>query len=282
MQKIPLPLFEAILAFADEKNIEAAAKKLGLTQPALSKQLKRLELMLPEPIFFLRGRRKEFTPFGRALCLRLQERLGGIQTAVEEEILLASSATAANIRIAARREVLHRILRISFQGSLSFQESYHEEILQKVSSLEAEVGITYKVPKTYELIAKPLFTEKFQLAIPKSFLSKLSHKSYEQLLEYPCLSYGENDELLEKFFEHHNLRKPNAFRMMEDYAALALMVEKGFGWALLPSYFCPKNSLRIEIARELLPSREFYLIYRSEYKNISWFKNLLKEIQNCF
>lgn len=50
---------------AQEGNITCAAKRLHLSQPAISSQLKRLEESLGEPLLAPSGRRRVLTPFGR-------------------------------------------------------------------------------------------------------------------------------------------------------------------------------------------------------------------------
>ncbi|MGC4063936.1 MAG: LysR family transcriptional regulator [Polyangiaceae bacterium] len=50
---------------AQEGNITSAAKRLHLSQPAISSQLKRLEESLGEPLLAPSGRHRVLTPFGR-------------------------------------------------------------------------------------------------------------------------------------------------------------------------------------------------------------------------
>ena len=70
MNAIPLSLLNSFIVFNESNNITDAATALGITQPALSKQLMLLESILSEPVFLLRGRKKVLTPFGTDLHKR--------------------------------------------------------------------------------------------------------------------------------------------------------------------------------------------------------------------
>jgi DNA-binding transcriptional LysR family regulator len=56
---------------ADSGSVTAAAKTLGVTHSAVSKQVKLLERWLGQPLFLLEGRRIVLTPFGDILSRKL-------------------------------------------------------------------------------------------------------------------------------------------------------------------------------------------------------------------
>ena len=55
------------VAVAEERNFRAAAQRLHITQPALSRSIKALEEELGHPLFDRIGRRIEITSFGLPL-----------------------------------------------------------------------------------------------------------------------------------------------------------------------------------------------------------------------
>ncbi|MGZ3802506.1 MAG: LysR family transcriptional regulator, partial [Bdellovibrio sp.] len=141
MSTIPITLLNSFVVFNESKNIVEAAQKLGITQPALSKQLKQLEQSLSEPIFFLRGRKKMLTSFGQDLHLRLAERIGNLQEVVEHTQKVHSDSAVTTIRIAGRRGILDRISgKINTPRNLHFIESSNENIIGSILSLKADVG----------------------------------------------------------------------------------------------------------------------------------------------
>jgi DNA-binding transcriptional LysR family regulator len=164
-------LLNAFVIFNESKNIVEDAQQLGITQPALSKQLKEFESGLSVPVFTMQRRRKVLTPFGRTLHIRLKDRLGNIQKIISDEQTHYQSPLHAKLSIAGRRGILDRMsTRLSFEGSLFFIESSNEKIIESLKNLQAEIGITHIVPDSHEIIAKPLFKEEFHLVIPKKFV----------------------------------------------------------------------------------------------------------------
>jgi DNA-binding transcriptional LysR family regulator len=62
------------------------------------------------------------------------------------------------------------------------------------------------------------------------------------------------------------------------------MVLAKMGWAIIPSYLkiSKKEAWTIPIPSKVLLSRQFYLIYRSEFNSTPWFKKLIWDIHTCF
>ena len=71
----------AFRAIVDTGSIRAAARKIGVSQPALTKTLRELETLLGVPLLLRSVRGVTLTEFGRALMPRV--------TLIEEEILRA-------------------------------------------------------------------------------------------------------------------------------------------------------------------------------------------------
>src|SRR3954471_23848850 len=58
---------------ADHRNMRRAAEALGLTPPALSKSLRRLETAMEAKLVQRTGRGVELTPFGAALAVQARK-----------------------------------------------------------------------------------------------------------------------------------------------------------------------------------------------------------------
>ncbi len=290
MTKIPVHLLNAFVVFNESRNIMEAAQHLGITQPALSKQLQALEKNLPHSIFTLSGRRKVLTPFGKDLHRELKSRLGNIQEAIQQVAIFYTSSSNAAVKIAGRRGVLDRISgRLTFPGALSFVEAAHEEIIDSLLKRKIEVGITHKVPDTHELIAKVLFKEEFQLVIPKTLLPDrpvLSAELLARLLGLPCLGYKEPDEILQALCGVYSLdaKQLRMIRVTSNYSSLAEMTSSALGWAALPIYLpvpSGKNWL-IPLPPKVFPARTFFISFRREFGGLPWFKELVQDISRCF
>ena len=92
------------VAIAESGSITAAAKKLFLSQPPLSMQMKRLEKELG-CVLFLRGAREvQLTEAGKLLYTRAKSMLE-LRRITEEELAVCSEQTSGTIRL----ELFHRL-----------------------------------------------------------------------------------------------------------------------------------------------------------------------------
>jgi LysR family nitrogen assimilation transcriptional regulator len=80
------------LAVARARSLRAAADKLGVTQPALSKQMRALETSLQAPLFRRDGRGMELTPLGQQLLHTMSHSFDLVDAAYE-----AASAAATKV-----------------------------------------------------------------------------------------------------------------------------------------------------------------------------------------
>lgn len=290
MEQIPIHLLNAFMVFNDLQNIIKAAEVLGITQPALSKQLKALETKIPQPIFVLQGRRKILTPFGRDLQKRIKGQIGNIQETLRESLLLHSDLNQIQIRISGRRGILDRISeKLQFKGTLVLNESSNQQVIDDLLSMKTEIGIAYDFPNSFNLVAKPLFKEEFKIAIPKKFIFKLKKYGkplFEELILNPCLGFKIEDEILNQLCAEHSLSKSHLRinRITSNYSSIAKMVDAGLGWAVIPSYLEVdlKQNWSIPIPREVLTSRKFSILYRHEFSKTPWFNDIIQEIKDIF
>jgi DNA-binding transcriptional LysR family regulator len=288
MKKIPIYLLQAFVTFSESKNIVEAARSLGFSQPGLSKQLKQLEAILPGKIFTLKGRKKGLTPFGHELYRKIKDQIGSIQEAAKEAWIMHVSPSQATIRILGRRGILDRLSwQLKFPGTLVFSESSNDAVIHSIKSQEAELGIVHTFPNSSELISKPLFKEEFQLVVPKKFFRRrpsLDSNLMRKLMELPCLSYRYEDELIDSLKEHYSIGSgTQVFRVTESYPSISEMAGAQMGWAVLPTYIpIIKNCWALHIPVNALPSRQFYLVYRPEFKSLDWFRDFVAETQQCF
>ena len=67
MKHLSMDMLRAFVLVSDEGGFTAAAERLGRTQPAVSQQLKKLELMLGQSLLDREGSRLSLTPAGQTL-----------------------------------------------------------------------------------------------------------------------------------------------------------------------------------------------------------------------
>lgn len=290
MSKIPIHLMEAFISFCQTPNIQEAAGRLGLSQPALSKQLIALEKMLPQPIFTFRGRKKVLTSFGEDLRDQLQARLLGLQEIIEQTALNHSDPSTAFVRIASRREILDRFAdKVKFPGTLQLVESANTPTIDGLMDRKLDFGIVHQVPDSSELVAKPLFRDHFMFVIPKKLMKTPPTKMkdlWAELRKQPCICYKQPDEILQQICEAHDVKYSDLkiARVTANYLSVAKLVNAGVGWAAMPTHISTVStgSHIIPVPLKTFPPRQFYAVYRPELKNAPWLRLLVDELNNCF
>ena len=97
-QTIGIKDMRAFFAIVEEGNISHAAQRLGIAQPALSRQMKHLEENLHVKLFERGSRRIRLTEAGQVLYSRVENILGMVDGTVRE-ITEIGSGTKGTIRI---------------------------------------------------------------------------------------------------------------------------------------------------------------------------------------
>lgn len=285
--KIPFHLIESYLNVVESESLDAAAKKLGLTQSALSRQMKQFESLLPYKVFELSGRSKKLTKYGKTLYELLKPKFDGVDNLIRGASTAFAIEEKAYIKICGRGEVLDRFaLNLKFKGKVEFIQLDNESAISSVVNRSCDIGIVHRIADSHDLIVKPLFQDSFRLVISKSILAKLPHSSSEQrriLKELPCLLYKNDDSVISNSLKNWDLTSHdlNISRIYSNYAAIGSMIRNGAGWAILPSHIdFSKNENHFIDLKGADFTREFYLCYRKELSNVEWFKRLLKDIQS--
>lgn len=285
MEKIPLHLLQALVAFAETDHVSKAAIRLDISQPAISRQLKQLEDYLPHPLFTPKGRRKILTAYGRDLYTRIKGKLDHFEDLILETNNKHHSVENATIRISGRSEILERIIsRIHFSGNLIFQALSGESVVDDLLDHKTDIGISTKKPDSPEIFFKTFFEDQFQLLIPKQSKSNatLSKAFLQNLEKSHYLSYESTNSLKKKLFSHFDCTIQNpSFRTFQNWKCLISLAEEGKGWTICPTSFIynEKKCTSIEIPTKILPRNTFYLLYSKENKSVPWFPALIEEIR---
>lgn len=91
----------ALDALLTERSVTGAARRLGLTQPAMSHALSRLRETLGDPLLVRSGRGMALTPRAEALAPRLRLALRGLEDAVRAELPFDPASARRSFRVAA-------------------------------------------------------------------------------------------------------------------------------------------------------------------------------------
>ncbi|MDY6268363.1 MAG: LysR family transcriptional regulator [Selenomonadaceae bacterium] len=154
----------AFYAIVEEGNISHAAQRLGIAQPALSRQMKRLETQLGVQLFERGSRRIRLTDAGRVLYARVEHILGMVDGTVRE-ITEIGAGVSGCIRLGTITtsgamllpELINEFHRRYPQVTFQLWEGEGTRILELLDNRVIEIGITRTQvdARVYESIVLP-------------------------------------------------------------------------------------------------------------------------------
>lgn len=263
------------------------AQKLGISQPAVTFQLKKLEEELPVPPFTTSGNRKVLNNFGRALFTSLEGRFHEIEVSINKVNNLYTSPENYTFRIGGRKEVLSRVLpRLEFMGTLEALSMNEDEIVSGLIHQKIDIAITYQPIERSDVFHKKLFTDQGKFCVHKKFL-KDDHltpalaKSPEFLLSTPVVAYNRKFPYLHEWLQHCSLKVSdlNIRCVYEDWNVIMRLVEKGMGYTIIPSEFIPDSEdvVSWETPASVIAPKSFYAFYHKDLKEMGIINQLFAD-----
>ena len=184
-------------AVVEEGNISHAAKRLDIAQPALSKQMKKLEESLGVQLFERGSRRIRLTEAGRILYTRVEQILGMVDGTVNEITAIGSgvmgslmigtvTTSGATLLPGLIKEFHKRYPKVTFQ----LWEGEGARILELLDNRIIEIGITrtHVDPKIYESIT--LTNEPLVMVMQKNLCccgESVDQVSLQELKDQPLI-----------------------------------------------------------------------------------------------
>lgn len=241
-QSMGLKDMRAFFTIVEEGNISHAAQRLGVAQPALSRQMKRLEEKLNVKLFERGSRRIRLTEAGRVLYERVENILGMVDGTVREitEIGTGSKGSLRIGTITTSGAMILPDLISEFHTlypNITFEiwESEGARILELLDSRLIEIAITRTQVDNlaYELLILP--NEPLVMVMNKKFACG-EKKDFVKLIEL------QNEPLIiplrwKSIFEA-NCRKvgfePNILCVSDSIVQDLLMVKMNLGTAMIP------------------------------------------------
>jgi DNA-binding transcriptional LysR family regulator len=286
MELPSLDLLRSLVAFAESRNLVEAAQRLGLSQPAVSIHLKRLEGATPVPVFSVEGKRKVLTHYGRALYVATRRELNRLEQSLEHVDRIYAFPEKLTLRVGARREIVHRVAQcIDFPGKIHFSTLSSQRAVARLLDHTVDLAVSHDQPDHPEIISRRLFSNgvmwvahrkwlgsqeaTLEMAADRSFLSKV-----------PCLAYREDAPFLREWALHQGLRLRdlNIRYVCEDWASIIKLVEAGAGYSLVPDDMEVSSALvsTIGIPSSVIPKITHYALFHPDLRKIPAFKSFLK------
>jgi LysR family carnitine catabolism transcriptional activator len=242
---LSLPRIRNFVAIAEERQFRRAAERIGLSQPALSAQLRELEDYLGAALLSRTTRSVRLTAEGEKFLQRARNILADLQSAVLElrdhASLRRGRLAVASIPSAASRilpEVVAAFMK-RFPGiDVQMIELSAHDVSRCVASGDADIGIAPAPDRNSEMSFAFLLRDRFVGLVPKSSrLARQRRVRLEALFEYPLIATVPGTSIratLERACREHGKSLRVAHSVTQHQTVVA-MVGAGLGVALLPS-----------------------------------------------
>lgn len=272
---IQISLLETLTVFAKEKTTAKTARKLGVTQPTISRQLIQLEKCLPHKIFTMRGRNKILTNHGEILAKDLSQHFEQLLCSLEKANEFSAQKKEPCLKIGATAEILQFLSsKIVVDGDLELRALDEEGLVSQMQMQKLDVLITQGLCRNPKYVSNIFFESTQKVAIPKKWLKLRPNTAQWARMahEYP---FGQDDHAftqrwLQEMSQQagHKLLSSRARLQSSNPYVLKEQVLLGNIWAILPDYLLDEkkaNYYVLSLPKEV-PSQTFYIHYRTDLK----------------
>jgi len=241
MQLVELRTF---LAVAEKKSFSAAAQRLHITQPAISKRIQSLENHLGANLFDRIGKRVYLTEAGNLLIERAEAMLR-LAKDTEKEIFNLNDTISGRLNLATSHHIgLHRLAPVlkefskrypDVQLDIQFEDS--EVAYQMVRSGQVELAVVTLNPDRTDLDADLIATAVWHDPLVfVSSVAKSNAASMRMLADQPCILPGlatyTGRIVMDRFAQAGLTLKPT---LSTNYLeTIGMLVSVGLGWSVLP------------------------------------------------
>ncbi|OIJ68235.1 LysR family transcriptional regulator [Streptomyces mangrovisoli] len=279
-----LDLLATFLEIYRTGSLSAAAARLGVSQPAVTGQLARLEEQLGEPLFVRSSKGARPTPRAAALAARVGMHVDGLRTALvpteesgalEGEVHLGGAAEVMSVRVLpALAPLSARGLRIRVTLGLA------GDLLAALTAGRFDLVVSAVRPHQEELTVTPLVDEEFLLVGAPELAhavdrERLAADPVAALSHLPLVAYADDLPIIRRYWRtEFGRRPPNRVAVVvPDLRAVLAAVASGMGVSVLPRYLVapalaagdvtqlhrpevePLNTLYLASRRDQPPSR---------------------------
>jgi LysR family hydrogen peroxide-inducible transcriptional activator len=244
---------------AETENFTRAAELVGLSQPALSRSIARLEDELGQPLFERQSRKVALTEAGRLLLDRARVILMMIADVTAE---IGDDGRSGKVRVAAIPTVAPYLLpdclrsfhQLFPQAQLIVLEDTTERLLKKVAEGDVDVAICALPIGAKYVEVEPLFDEELFLVIGCEHpLARAKTVRVADLAEHPFVLLGEAHCLTDNVvsFCRQKSLHPVAVEQTNQLSMVQELVALGHGVSLIPAMARARDTGTSRVYRSL-------------------------------
>lgn len=242
-----LDLLATFLEVYRTGSLSAAAERLGVSQPAVTGQLARLEEQLGTRLFVRSRRGAEPTERAVALAAEVGLHVDGLRTALGPRDV--EPAVRGLVRIGGAAElmtvrVLPALAPLVAQGlQLRTALGLGDELLAALAAGHLDLVVSSVRPRQDAVAATPLVDEEFLLVGPPALahtvdVGRLASDPVAALAHLPLVAYAEDLPIVRRYWRSEFGRRPpnTTALVVPDLRAVLAAVTGGAGVSVLPRY----------------------------------------------
>lgn len=246
------------VAVAEEGNISRAAKKIFLTQPALSRQIKALEEEIGQCLLERQAHSIRLTPLGETLVREARELLRQAEQVLER---VRQAGQGVRLRVGYAPSLAAGMLSAAMQNFTQAHPNPRVELFdlatqEMLAGLEGDtldVVVTVAPPlEMRDLVWTPLARSAWQVAVGRSHpLAKRKRITPEEVAAEPLLVFCQRDypeywEIITGWLRAHRLR-PRVAGEYDGVESLMAAVESGQGVAVVTRRTADRVPRRVQL-----------------------------------
>ncbi|MEJ3656273.1 LysR family transcriptional regulator [Actinomycetes bacterium KLBMP 9759] len=259
---IDLGLFRTFLAVHRSGSFTAAARLLGLSQPAVTGQMRALERQLGRPLFERLPRGVASTPVADALAVEVAGPLDALAAVAERghpavahrPVHLGGPSEWISMRVLpALAPLVARGVRLRVTTGLA------DDLLERLRAGTLDLVFSSIRPRGRTVIATPVMDEEFVLVAAPVWAERIGPVDVDRpgvLRDVPLLTYAEDLPIARRYWRHVFGARlaAQAAVVVPDLRGLLSAAVAGAGITVLPTYLCAPELASGALVRLLDPA----------------------------
>ena len=283
-KNITLQQMEALIHLVEEGSFSRAAKKMRLTQPALTKNIRNAEDYLGANLVNRSGAGVSLTPEGKVIY-DYARRMIKLREEAKEKISALGANTGGNIYIGASTipatyilpRVLSELRRDHPDITIYIKTADSEDVMNMVLAGEVEMGIIGKNPSNKKLEARPLWKDRLVLVVSQRHAwSKRKCVAIKDLLTEPFIMREKGSatrDFIDKYLREEKSVNLSHFHICAELGSSEAVKEAviaGLGVSIISIHAVERELQQVLLAaipvQGCQMERRFYLIYRRHFE----------------
>ncbi len=273
---------QVLVALSQATNLSEAAESLGITQSAVSQNLKAIEAKIGFPVVTRKGKKVVLTPSGMRLAKLGKTHLKKLDDAITG-ILQDQNKISGSIRVGTlfgigKSWIANRLLELSKlypDVSIDIKMDFPDKLIALFDRFELDIMI---VPEKLVPVYSDSFVlhnESCTLVFPKNKDYKISESiEMKALCDYPLVFFEERDPLFYHWCKTKYGQAPRNIKpriVVNAFGQVLQAVNDGLGIAVVPTHVFRRSHFRKTIEtfgkQADIESSEFHFVFHSDDKD---------------